>query len=273
MYFEAGVTVTPHMAREFLSRNVENNRPPKKSKIPMYARDMASGNWRSGTGETIKFNTRRELIDGQNRMHAVILANVPVKFDLAHDVSVEVMPVLDSGAARTGADALAISGSRDRTMLSSIVRWAIMWDANLPTGAGPLKPTNLEIVERANAELGLFDACSQRGKDAQRMGLGNGSVAGMAFFVFSRQSTSEGNEHKEFFDAFLSGANLEPGSPILTLRNRMVKAKFDRLTRAEGLALYVRGWNAWLRRETPAQLIIVKGQLSNENFPKVEVVR
>lgn len=270
MYFESNVTITPGMAKEYLSRNLENNRPPKKDKIRQYARDMVSGRWKAGTAQTIKFDTRKRLIDGQNRMHAVVLANVAVKFDIAHDVSVEVMPFLDSGATRTAGDALAIAGMSDKNRLGSIVRWSIMWDAGMPTGTGPLKPTHSEIVERAAAEPGLYDAATKRGTDVQRMGLGNGSVAGTAYYVFAHQS--EGRDHHHvFFDALLSGANLGPGSPILTLRNRMVKARFDRLTRAESLALYIRGWNAWIKRETPSQLIIVKGILSNENFPKVEV--
>lgn len=264
MYYETGVIVTPGMAREFLSRNVENNRPPKKDKIQQYARDMASGNWQENTGQTLKFDTRRNLIDGQNRMNAVVMANVAVKFDIAHDVSVEVMPVLDTGATRTAGDALAIAGVRDRNRLSSIVRWSILWDAGFRMGSGPLKPTHTEIVERAASDQGGYDAATARGSDVQKRGLGNASVAGTAFYVFNRLDAVRTGR---FFDGLLSGASLEPGAPVLTLRNRLIKAKYDRLTRGEAMALFVRGWNADVRGETPSQLIIVKGELTNDNFP------
>ncbi len=268
MYYEANVTVTPGMAREFLSRNVENNRPPKRDRIQQYARDMASGRWNVHTPQTISFDTRKNLIDGQNRMHALVLANVALPFNIAHDVSVEVMPFLDSGAARTSGDALsvAVNGVNDRNRVASVARWSIMWDAGLPTGkGGSLKPTHAEIVERVRAEPGAYDAAARRGADVQRQGLANASVGGMAYYLFARLDAVR---NAEFFDAALSGANLEPGSPILTLRNRLVKVRFDRLTRPEILALYVRGWNAWMRGEKPSQLIITKGPLTNENFPK-----
>ncbi len=278
MYFETNVTVTPGMAKEMLSRNVDNNRPLKTGAIASYARDMAAGNWRTGTGETIKFDTRRKLIDGQNRLHAVVKANVPVRFDIAHDVSVEVMPVLDTGVKRTAGDALIIDGVPQRNRLASVVRWAILCDAGFPMGrTGTVNPTNSEIVQRYHSQSDLFDGAAARGTDAQRARITTGAVAGTAYYLFATAVMKASEEdgwfsadwHKDFFDAFISGAGLEPGSPILMVRNRLIKAKIDRLSRAEELCLLVKAWNAWRRGEHPSRFDMPKGGLTNENFPKV----
>ena len=48
------VRVTPKLAEEMLTRNVELNRPINRALIERYALDMANGDWSEENGETIK---------------------------------------------------------------------------------------------------------------------------------------------------------------------------------------------------------------------------
>jgi hypothetical protein len=258
------VTVTPAIAKKWLSENAENNRIPKISKIPAYARDMLSGNWQTDTGETIKFDTEGELIDGQNRLHAVVMAGVPVDFDVAYDVPRRAMSVVDTGAARTGMDVLKIAGATERARTASIVRWTIMWDAKYPTGRGPLHPTTTEILNRYQQEPGMFNAAAKRAADCQSRGLGVGAVAGMAHFLFSR---IDAEETHQFFDQFISGADLPSKSAVLALRNKMARLRLERFTRAEQLALFIRGWNHFRSGAEVDRLQVSRGELTNMNFP------
>lgn len=260
-------TVSPSVARQWLSMNSENNRPSKYSKIRAYARDMASGKWNSDSGETIKFDETEALIDGQNRLLAVIEAGVSVEFDVARGLPSSAMLVLDSGSARTGMDALKIAGATDRARAAAIVRWSILWDAKVYTGKGTgvFSPSNSEIVDRYNSDPGRYNAASSRGTDCQAKGLSTGRVAGMAYYIFSK---IEQEDAHQFFDQFVSGANLIKDSGPLLLRNRMARVKMDRITPAEQLALFVRAWNAFRKNETMSQLIIAKGPLHNYNFPQ-----
>lgn len=261
------VLVTPSLARQWLDRNAENNRNPKSSKIPQYARDMTAGRWNSETGETIKFDETGTLIDGQNRLMAVMRAGIAIEFDVARGLPTTAMQVLDSGAARTGMDVLKVANASDRARAAAIVRWVILWDeAKAYTGQfTPLRPTNTEVLERFRAESGAFDAAAKRATDCQHRGLGTGAPAGVAYYLFSRidQEQTHG-----FFDQYISGANLPDGSPILALRNKMARLRVDRLTRPEQLALFVRSWNAFRKDKTVANLVIVKGDLTNLNFPQ-----
>jgi hypothetical protein len=259
--------ITPQRARELLAHNADNNRNPKKGKIAMYARDMAAGSWNSNTGETIKVDVKGDLIDGQNRMFAVIESGKDIFFDVAYDVPTDAMQVIDTGATRGAADTLKILGAHDRTSSSAIVRWSIMWDVQLYTGhGGSFAPTVSEVVARFLAEPEAYTAAAKRGKDCQNRGLGAGAAAGTAHYLFSR---IDGEQAHQFFDHYVSGANLPDRHPCLTLRAKMARRRVDRVTRPEELALFVRAWNAFRLGEGLDRMMIVRqGKLTNLNFPQ-----
>ncbi len=270
----AKILVTPSMARQWLDKNAEENRPEKRSKVPSYARDMLAGKWREDTAEFIKFDDELDdggiLIDGANRMRAVILAGIPVWFDVAFGVPRENMVVLDTGAPHSAADAMRTGapGATSLARSASIVRWAMMWDAKYYMGSGGgLRPTHSEIIDRYNAERGMFNAAATRATDCQNRGLATGAPMGVAYYLFANIDQEKAHG---FFDQCVSGANLPHLSPVLTLRNRMLRARIDRLTRPEQLALTIRAWNAFREDRQIAQLLIVTGRdgkLNNENFP------
>jgi hypothetical protein len=260
--------VTPQMAKAWLKMNADNNRLPKQGRIPAYARDMRSGSWNSETGETIKFAEDDTLIDGQNRLMAVILADVPVAFDVAYGLPADAMLVIDSGKPRSAGDALKIEGVSERPRVAAIVRWVIQWDGGNFLGSGGrtvLVPTNAEIVERYRKDAGYFDSASTRASDCQRRNLSAGAVAGTAHVLFSRIDLEQTHQ---FFDQFISGANLPDRSAVLALRNRLARARVDRLTRAEQLALFVRSWNNFRAGVSMDRMVIAKGDLTNANFPQ-----
>lgn len=259
------VLVTPALAKKWLDTNEENYRRPRSAKVPAYARDMLAGDWDSDSGETIKFKDGM-LIDGQNRLMAVAQAGVPIEFDVASTTSDRAALVIDTGASRTAGDALRHEGVKHVMRASSVVRWTIFWDAKLYMGhGGGLNPTHSEIISRLRDERGLYNAATSRGTDAQKAGLGNGSAAGVAFYLFSHIDQDQAHT---FFDQVISGENLPRGCGPLMLRKRFTRIHLDRITRAEQLALHVRAWNLFRRDRTATQLIIVSGKLTNANFPQ-----
>lgn len=261
------VEVTPQLAKRWLGKNAENNRLPKGSKIPAYARDMLQGSWQADTGETIKFDPDGDLIDGQNRLRAVVMAGVSVAFDVAYDVPRRAMQVVDTGAARTAGDVLRIAGANDRMRAASIIRWVILWDAKIFTGVGgQLKPTTTEIIQRYSAESGAFNSAATRATDCQNRALGTGAPAGVAHYLFSRIDREQTHA---FFDQYISGANLPDKSAVLALRNKIARARVDRTTRPEQLALFIRAWNGFREdRPTDRLQITRRGELTNLNFPQ-----
>jgi hypothetical protein len=261
------VQVSPTIAKRWLGKNAENNRLPKGSKIPAYAREMLAGKWQTDTGETIKFDPDGELIDGQNRLRAVVAAGVTIPFDVAFDVPRRAMQVVDTGASRTASDVLRIAGAHDRMRSAAIVRWVILWDAKTFVGVGgPLKPTTTEIIERYSSESGMFNAAATRSTDCQNRGLGTGSPAGVAHYLFSQIDVEQTHQ---FFDQYISGANLPDRSAVLALRNKLARIRMDRITRPEQLALFIRAWNGFREGRPMDRLqITARGELNNLNFPQ-----
>lgn len=264
------VTITPTMARKWLADNIENNRKIRETKVAQYARDIAARAWPL-TGDTMKIDVNGKLIDGQHRAAAIVLADVEVEMFVAFDVDPAVMPVLDSGLGRKFGDVLHISGTPNRNLTGAIVRHVCQFEAKNYTAAsgfGRPVPTNSEMLARYSQDAELFNTATQRGYDVQRMKLSTGGPAGTAFFLFTKASVSSDLAHT-FFDFLISGANLELGDPILALRNRLTRARIERLKAAEYLALYMRTWNALADGRTLDTVPITTGgrTLSNATFP------
>lgn len=261
--YERRVLVSPGKASQWLAKNVDHNRLPKRSKIPNFARDMKNGNWMD-TGETIKFDTAGRLIDGQNRLLAVIEADVAVLFDVAYDVPPESMQVMDTGSSRTFGDVLAVTGAPNRNNVASVVRWAMLWDTGRLTGSGSPSPTHSEMMECYRKDMDAFDTATQRGKDVSGQGLASLRPSGMAFYLFSRLDQKEAHA---FFDLFVSGANIQELHPVHTLRKRLIKDK-GKVSAPFILATIIRAWNAFREDRTLPQIIVVKGpKVTIENFP------
>lgn len=92
------ITVTPVMAKAWLAKNLENNRKLSTRYSNNLANLMLKGEWK--IGEAIKFDKSGNLIDGQHRLNAVIVANIPVKFLVIHGYDTESAQVLDRGKNR-----------------------------------------------------------------------------------------------------------------------------------------------------------------------------
>src|SRR5208337_4885018 len=101
--------VTPEMARDWLGAN-QKNRRPKKSTVQAYARDMVAGEWKLA-GDPIRFDSSKNLLDGQHRLLACIIAERPFQTVVMRDLSPEVMRVLDHGCRRTVGDQLHIEAN------------------------------------------------------------------------------------------------------------------------------------------------------------------
>lgn len=101
------IVVTPEMAKEFLKVNT-CNRTIKKSIVRMYARDMKDGLWKLG-GQGISISRSGRLLDGQHRLNAVIVADVPVTMLVCTDVEDDNVN-FDNGKSRSITDQYRLRG-------------------------------------------------------------------------------------------------------------------------------------------------------------------
>lgn len=102
-------TITPEKAAEYLESNMENQRNLARKRVQKMADDIREGRWRDN-GETVKFDSRGHLCDGQHRMQAIVLAGIPVDMMVARNVDSDAVVTIDSGKSRSASDALRIAG-------------------------------------------------------------------------------------------------------------------------------------------------------------------
>lgn len=111
--------ITPEMAKKMLEKNINNRRLSPK-KFMHYAHQMKKGQWKL-TGQGISFDKNNNLIDGQNRLNAIIQAGVSVEMLCIYDLDIDAFEVYDTGKTRNASDVLYISGVKnDRAIASGI---------------------------------------------------------------------------------------------------------------------------------------------------------
>jgi hypothetical protein len=101
--------VTPEMAKNWLATANISNRHIVATHCDRLARDMIHGKW-TLTHEGIAFGTDGRLIDGQHRLKAVTIANIPVEMYVWRNVSSDGIMSINNGKPRSLADSMSISG-------------------------------------------------------------------------------------------------------------------------------------------------------------------
>lgn len=128
-------TITPETAREYLKFNTNNYRSINKFRVMSYASDMKNGKWQLN-GEAIKFDETGKLIDGQHRLQAIVIANVPVEMLVIRGVE-EGVNLYDIGSTRSMgqiAKARGVVGS-GYTQVLAVANWMVA-NSNHHSGIG-----------------------------------------------------------------------------------------------------------------------------------------
>lgn len=255
------VFVTPEMAGEWLTVNIDRNRNVKKSRISGYVRDIQSDGWVI-TGEAIKFDTDGRLIDGQNRCHAIVAAGQGAWVLVVRNISRDALVVLDSGSARNAGDMLVITGLADKADakdVGAIARLYVAWSAGDVKHAGSHIGGSAQLTKTELAEAVLaipdieFAARFARGMYRYlRLPV---SALGVAFLEFSKIDV---DDTAEFFNRIRDGVQSGPGDPFLTLSRRVTSdlqaGATRRILPGQALFYLFRTWNAFRGNEVLAKL-------------------
>jgi hypothetical protein len=259
-YQAAVVRVTPEIAREWLE-NHPRNRHEVKALIRKYALTMASGRWELN-GETIVFDRKGGLRDGQHRLLACIESDTPFDTFVVYGVEPSTAKTLNTGRARTGADVLSMENIPYFTMVAAIANF--LWqkgDGSAITGGRPEHPALVKLVHERPE---LIDAARATMSFTWRPM--RNATFGLLWYLCGTMSKKD---RDIFFDQLENGTGLERGDPVLLLRRRLeetyrVRARFDRVVM---LALSIKAWNARREKKSMSQL---SWKADAEPFPTVK---
>lgn len=259
--------VTPDLAREWLGHN-EGNRNLRNLKIAAFVRDILADRWII-TGEAIKFDWTGRLIDGQNRLHAIIKANRPVTMLVVRGLDPDSQKVMDTGAKRSAGDALLMDGHHHNPhVLAATIRLLIAWDSGELSTAYSVAPevTHSEILayHHEHAEA-LTVAVSNATRIYQTLGATPSPLATSIFLTGRIDPVESLRFFQEVYDLDLGGS----GNPKATLYKRLQSLREEKAVPAQQIYFIIRAWNAW--REG-VRLSVMKDRTNNgvSKMPEVK---
>lgn len=243
--------VTPEIAKNWLENaNSENWRALLPRQYMPLAAAMSAGRWVEDNGDTITFDDRGVLVDGQHRLTAVVISGKTVWMLVVRGASRDSAKTKDTGVKRTTAGYLKHEGYKNTQVLSSACRWVYAFVAGGLDGGRADIPvlSTVEVLEMAEQYGDIVPACAYITGHVKISRLFR--FAGAAAFCYAVAMAQDEENGRWFFDRLNTAADMPTGSPVLLFYRRMDNQGKGarRLVEAiETVALFLKAWNLTLR--------------------------
>lgn len=254
------ISVTPQLAEKWLQFNT-HNRKPSLTTVSRYAVDMQNGRWRQATGETIIFDSRGQLQQGQHRLMAVVKSGVTIRFWVMFNADPDDFSVIDSGWKRTTASVLSVEGVKNPSAVAAVCRSALMLlnHAHVSwSGTSTIEVTNSAVIDfyESNREVVTKAAIDA---EAARRAIYMPSAQFGAVAVNVMLLSTHFEQWNEFVQRCLSGDMLPADSPIFALRRWSLGRRGNAARGGSGsqqlkAALITKAWNAYVLDKPMKQL-------------------
>ena len=213
-------TITPDDADAWLALNV-NNRSLSQATIDAYARDMQAGAWRM-TGDPIRFDTEGNLIDGQHRLTACLLASVAFRSVVMRNVPPEAKDSIDQCRPRKVPDILKMRGTHYAHRLSSTAR--VMWDLKHPENRG-MRVTSHELLSIIERHPKLAESVALVDPVPSRRLLSKTQLA--ALHYIGKHVLDEAEKADAFVGVMISGIPARKNDPAHKFRERALASRMS----------------------------------------------
>jgi hypothetical protein len=247
------VTVTPELAQGWLDRG-GTNRKTTRRRIEAMTAAIQRGEWRL-TGEAIKLDYEGRVRDGQNRLHAIVEAGIPVRSVVARGVSEDAFDVMDTGRSRNAADVLHIHGYPSQNALAAaarglmfVERYGRVFPSQRDSHLYVTPVTTLQYVQNHPEIVSGVHLGDRIYHSGIQGGIGLWAIVMTLFFRLDPEQAEQFTEH------LTTGAGLRRGHPLLMLRNRLLGSQRDQYSTLSGrealVAIAIKAWNAWREGKT-----------------------
>jgi hypothetical protein len=256
------IKITPKDALLMLEGN-KHNRRLNKIHVKKLAAAMKRGEWQLN-GESIKLNGDL-ILDGQHRLYACVEANTAFTTVVAKGLPKKVQQTIDTGKGRTAANHLQMIGEPYAGHLATAITRVLEYDAQQRlTHNGGL--SNIQVETFLNENPDIREYMQFYGPRMKQI-IGPASLATACHFIFARIDEADA---EKFMTSYVDGAGLEKGSPILTLRNRLIRdlASESRLAVWQKFGMFIKAWNFYRKGESNTRLQFVQRGANKEAFPR-----
>lgn len=233
--------ITPAMAAKYIEMNRLPNRHLKHIHIRILAREMQAGRWQCN-GEPLIFDPEGNILDGQHRLHAIVLSGMTIESYLVHGISPGVMPTLDRGSLRSIGDVLGMRGESNRTQLGAALTW--LWsygNGGLQTYHNPVtRPTTGELEAVLAQHPTVRASCAPANLCRALL------IPGLATALHYLFCQKDAAMAETFFVTLASGEHLSKSDGRYQLRERLMRNRLDKrkLPAVDIAALTIKAWNA-----------------------------
>lgn len=242
------VTITPAMAEYILEHHNKGNRSIRPKRVTEFAEMIKDGRYRV-TSQGISFARSGVLNNGQHRLFGCVAAGVPIDVYITFGEDREAFNVLDTVSVRGVKDVLAMNGHKQTAALAGVARIIYNLERGYPSNI--LKLANDEAEAVVARHPGIEDAANLGHQLAKKVG-GPPSGNAAAIYLIRRDTKHGLSKVDEFFARLLDGVGQQSSSPIIRLRDALLKGQAGNwTTRGNQLsvticALIILTWNAWV---------------------------
>jgi hypothetical protein len=258
--------ITPQVAEDLLAAN-NRNRPVSKGVVQRYAREMRGQRWVMN-GEAIKVGKDGNLLDGQHRLHACIVAGTPFSTLVVTGLDEEVFTTLDRGKKRSIADNLALLGEKNVTKLGGALTLQWKYDNDILEKTGLLMTPEVdEALDTLGRHPGLRDAVRAASRIAH---LASPSTLAFLYYQFALRDEEIA---VWLYERLADGAGIEDDEPVYRLRERLLRNRMETKAKLPGkdvMALIIKAWNLTVEGRRVRSLVWRATGPAREDFPQIK---
>lgn len=242
------ILVTPELAAYFLTIN-KNIRPLNEAIYLPYKESMDKGQW-DFNGETLKFDEKGKMVDGQNRCTACVLSGKPFMTSIIYGIKSALN--VDRGGIRKVDQIIAAEGfaANPKTMSAMINYLHAYADAGskgfITVGHGRHPLTMEDRMKFAKSNAKALNHSINVTEKARKQ-FNNPSLHAALHFVFAQEAGVEAAD--DFYTKLILGNGLSLDDPIYHLRERLHRVKREG-NKEKGInqnaGLIIKGWNYYI---------------------------
>lgn len=244
--------ITPSYAKEILENRNENNyRTLKKNAAKLYQKDMEDGNW-IFNGDTIRFDTDGNLIDGQTRLQAIQDSGIPQKFIIVTGLDPICAKTIDIGFKRSVEDYLRKFEKMYEKGATATVKLALTLkrgNGQIGHSAANARISNAMIVDAYKEDDKHFNEATVFGKEISKKSdkvLKPSHVAGIYYHLVYTKGFDIGKV-RMYFEKLSNYNSAGETTPFKT-GYQILQDKDGKLGRSgvDIINVYKRVWNSWI---------------------------
>ena len=259
--------VSPDVAMTML-QTMRANRKVVQAHVATLTEAMRRKEWIEEAGDPIRFNGNGELIDGQNRLWAIVESGATLRFNVIRGLPNEAMSILDTGRRRSLKDFLHLSGEQNPTELAGALNYLHAFRASgelVDQVWGLPKLTFKQALELLGKNPGLREAARRVYSLVKFIGGGRSRWTAISYLL----TCIDAPDAEAFLQTLHTGEEVQRGSPIGFLRTRLITEtrSFKKLQAREYTALVFKAWNSYRKGGRMQHLSWRGGGAHPEEYP------